>query len=100
MQILDPVTGSPNPLKGVDGKLSTSRPANAMAITPSDTVIYNPPIEVWVGDAGTVNVAVVPYGRLGDKSVIFPATLGMTLPVLCKQVLATGTSAATLRGQF
>jgi hypothetical protein len=100
MQIVDPVTGKPNPLKGVDGRLSTTLPPNAFAITPSDVAMYDPPISVWVGDAGTVNVAVVPYGLKGDKSVIFPATLGMTLPVLCKQVLSTGTTAATLRGQF
>lgn len=100
LQLIDPVNGSPRPAAGVRGKLITSLPANAAAITPDNNAVYDPPISVWVGDATTVNVAVVPYGKEGDKSVIYPATLGMTLPVLCKQVLATGTTAATLRGQW
>jgi hypothetical protein len=100
MQILDSVTGSPHPLQGVNGRIGTTLPANAFAITPSDAAVYDPPIQVWVGDAGPVNVAIVPYGIKGDRIVSFPAALGMLLPVLCKQVLFTGTSAAILRGQF
>lgn len=100
LQLVDPVTGSPRPAAGVAGGLITSLPANAIAITPSDTVIFDPPVHVWVGDVGPVNVAVVPYGRQGDKSVIYPASAGMTIPVLCKQVLVEGTTAVTLRGQF
>ena len=100
MQILDPVTGAPHPIKGVDGKLSTSLPANAIAITPSDATVYDPPIQVWVGDAGSVNVTIVPYGKKGDKTVLYPTAFGMILPVLCKQVMLTGTTATVLRGQW
>lgn len=65
-------------------------------MTPSDAVIYDPPIMVWVGDVGPVDVHVVPYGRKGDKTVTYPLKLGMSVPVLCKQVLATGTTATAL----
>jgi hypothetical protein len=100
LQVIDPVSRAPLPATGVGGKLVTSLPANAMAITPDDNKILDPPVTVWVGDAGAVNVTVVPYGREGDKSVQYPATLGMTLPVLCKQVKAAGTTATILRGQW
>jgi hypothetical protein len=43
-----------------------SPPVNAKLLTPSDSVIYNPPLEVWVGDNTGVTVAVVPYGNKGD----------------------------------
>lgn len=99
MQVIDPVSGSPQPAKGVGGKLVLSLPANAIAITPSDATVYDPPLQVWVGGAG--DVAVVPYGRLGDKSVIYPGVpAGMIVPVLAKQVLLSGTTATSLRGQW
>lgn len=100
MQVLDPVSGSPHPLKGVDGRLSTSLPANAIVITPDDAKVYDPPIEVWVGDPATVNVTVVPYGRAGDKTVLYPTAFGLKLPVLCSRVMLTGTTALVLRGQW
>lgn len=100
LQLLDPNSRAPLPASGVNGHLITSLPANALTITPSDNQIYDPPITVWVGDAGPVNVNVVPYGRAGDKSVIYPVSAGMTIPVLCKQVLAASTTAVALRGQF
>src|SRR4051812_15254123 len=103
IQVLDPVTRAPLPAQGVDGKLITSLPANALAITPTDAqgAFFPKPVQVWVGDVGPVSVAVVPYGLEGDKSVIYPnLAAGMTVPVLVKQVLATGTTAANLRGQF
>lgn len=103
LQLVDPVTGAPLPAQGVNGKIVISLPANSIAITPTDTAgaFFAQPVSVWVGDVGPVNVAVIPYGLQGDKSVTFTnLSAGMTLPVLVKQVLATGTNAATLRGQF
>jgi hypothetical protein len=100
LQLIDPVTGAPRPAKGVDGRLVLSLPANAIAITPSDITVYDPPLQVWVGSVG--DVAIVPYGRAGDKSVIYPAMpVGSTVPVLAKQILNTGTTGGiVLRGQW
>jgi hypothetical protein len=101
LQVIDPVTAAPVPASGVGGKLITSLPANAMAITPDDNTFFRKPVQVWVGDAGPVDVTVVPYGLEGDKSVTYPGlTLGMTIPVLCSRVKSTGTTATILRGHF
>lgn len=97
LQVIDPNTGAPYPAEGTNGGLIFAPPANGAAITPSDSAFYDPPIMVWVGDTGPVNVSIVPYGRQGDKTVIYPVSFNMTIPVLCKQVLATGTTAAILR---
>jgi len=86
---------------GVGGKIITSLPANSAAITPTDTAnaFFARPVQVWVGVAG--DVAVIPYGLEGDKSIIFPGmAAGAIVPVLVKQVLATGTTAGSLRGQW
>lgn len=103
LQLVDPASKSPFPAKGVDGRLILSKPANAKVITPSDVTIYDPPIEVWVGDTGAVTVNVAPYGRAGDATVSYPIAAGMagtTLPVLCRMVKATGTTAASLIGHW
>jgi len=103
LQLIDPVTSAPLPAQGIGGKLVVSLPANAFAIAPSDVAnaFFAKPAQVWVGDVGPVDVAVVPYGLEGDKSVVYPnLSAGMTIPVLVKQVLATGTTALNLRGQF
>lgn len=98
LMIIDPVTGAPNPATGVGGRI-TSRGANAIAITPSNVTVYDPPIEVYVGGTGNVNV--VPYGRKSDASVLFTGVaVGASLPVLCKQVLATNTTATLMVGSF
>jgi hypothetical protein len=58
---------------------------------------------VWIGDNTGVNVAVVPYGIKGDPSVTYPIAAGLgarMLPVLCKQVKQTGTTAATIIGHW
>jgi hypothetical protein len=103
LQLLDPVTGEPHPAHGQNGKLVLSKPANAKVITPDNTFVYDPPIEVWIGDNTAVNVTVVPYGKAGDPSVTYPLAAGMggtILPVLCKQVKLTGTTAATIIGHW
>jgi hypothetical protein len=98
MAVIDPVTGAPNPAKGISGRI-TSRPPNAIAITPDPVKVYDPPIELYVGGAG--NVLVVPYGRNSDATVLFTAApAGSMLPVLCKQVLAAATTATQLVGIF
>lgn len=98
LQLIDPVTGSPHPAKGVAG-LTIAPVPNGAAITPDDQLIYDPPIQLWIGDAGLLLVTVVPYGRAGDPLVQYPTKPGMTVPVLVKQVKATGTTATILIGQ-
>lgn len=95
-QLIDPSSGAPNFAEGNRGGFTLSPPDEGGFITPSDVVVYDPPVMVWVGDAGPVNVAVVPYGREGDKEVIYPLKFGMSVPVVCKQILATGTTATAL----
>lgn len=95
-QLIDPQGGGPNAASGKSGTLVFSPPADGGVITPSDAVVYTPPIMVWVGDVGPVNVTIVPYGRAGDETVTFSLKAGMSVPVLCRQVLATGTTALSL----
>lgn len=99
VQVVDPVTLGLSPLKGSRGGVQISPPANAIAITPDDVKVYDPPISVWVGATG--DVVVVPYGRAGDATVTYPGVpAGTTLPVLAKRVMNTGTTAGSLRGQW
>lgn len=98
-ELLDPVKGDPHPPKGADGRLSTCQLADAALITPDDQLIYDPPIRLWVGDVVSLLVTIAPYGRSGDALVQYPTKLGMTVPVLVKQVKATGTTATVLIGQ-
>lgn len=73
---------------------ATSPAINASAVTPSDTIILDPPCKVlYVGVAG--NVALL----LADDtvSVVFVAVAaGQILPVRAKQVLSTGTTASSI----
>lgn len=98
MQLIDPIPGGgPYRARGYRSGLILSQPELGEVITPDDNVVYDPPIMVWVGDPGAVTVAVAPYGREGDKTVSYPATFNVTLPVLCRQVFSTGTTATALR---
>lgn len=99
LQLIDPVTGAPHPAKGTDGRLVTAPPPDGSAITPDNLTVYDPPVIVTVWDSTAQSVAIVPYGLLGDSSVTYPTKPGMTVPVLARQVLATGTTATVLRGQ-
>jgi hypothetical protein len=96
LQLIDPSSGAPNFAEGNLGGFTLAPPDEGGVITPSDSVVYDPPVMVWVGDVGPVNVAVVPYGREGDKTVTYPLKLGMSVPVVCKQILTTGTTATSL----
>lgn len=99
VQVVDPVTFGLSPLKGVRGGVQLSKPANAIAVTPDDAHVFDPPISVWVGVTG--DVALVPYGRAGDAVVTYPAVpAGAELPVLAKKVMSTGTTAGQIRGQW
>ena len=98
-QLVDPDTGQPRPIRGVDGNIVLSLPPDGSAITPDDGVIYDPPIMVWVGDAASLLVTVMPYGLGGDLLVQYPTKLGMTIPVLARRLMASGTTATILRGQ-
>jgi hypothetical protein len=98
-EIIDPVRGSAHSPRGADGRLVTSQLANAALITPDDLTVYDPPIQLWIGDSVSHLVTVVPYGRRGDRLVQYPTKAGMTLPVMVKQVMATGTTATILIGQ-
>jgi hypothetical protein len=98
LQLIDPVTGAPHPAKGTGG-LTVCLPPDGAVITPDDSVIYDPPIMVWIGDAAARLVTVVPYGRSGDKTVQYPTKFGLTVPVLANQVMATGTTATIVMGQ-
>ena len=76
----------------------TSLPGTgAKAVVKSDTTVF-PPSLIYVG--GTGDVAVMPADQAGaaaPASVIFSALpAGVTVPVLCIQVLSTGTTATLM----
>lgn len=96
MHVADPVTAVANPLIGRNALVVTQLP-DGSEINPDDIVVYDPPIQVLVCSAG--DVAIVPYGMDGDRSLIYTMAAWRTVPVLAKQVLATGTTAGALFGQ-
>jgi hypothetical protein len=68
----------------------------AVAITPSDTVDIYPDARlvaaIYVGGAGNVTVRLQ-----DDTTVLFTAPpVGSILPVACKRVMATGTTATAM----
>lgn len=74
-------------------------PASSLiAVTPSDTTVYNPPLRgLYVG--GTGNVAVV---AASDTSSVTLNTVpaGTFVPVIASKVLATGTTATNIVGYY
>lgn len=73
----------------------TSYPPHAAAVTPSDSVNFDVASTVYVGVAG--DVTVIPWYPDGASAVTFvgmPA--GGTVPVLCRRVNATATTATTM----
>ena len=69
-------------------------PRDAFAITPSDSTVYPQDTGVWVGATGDV-VVVTAIGT----QVTFPSVpAGTVIPVMVKQVRATGTTATGLIG--
>lgn len=78
------------------GRLGTAAvptyPQRAAAATKHNDTVF-PPSVIWVGDDGDVNVVTA-----GGDTVLFPAmTAGSIVPVECKQVLATDTTATIFR---
>lgn len=98
-QAIDPVTGAARPIRGAFGRVSFVPPPDGSAITPDDGAIYDPPIQVWIGDVASLLITVMPYGLGGDALVQYPTKFGLLLPVMVKRVMATGTTATILRGQ-
>jgi hypothetical protein len=106
LPLLDPRDNTPNPAAGVSGRFILAPPANAKKITPAalGAEIYNPPLQLWIGDNTGVSVEVVPYGLQGDETVTYPIAAGnggSLIPVLVSQVIAGGsTTAATIIGHW
>lgn len=72
--------------------MNTSVPlTEAVVVTPNDGLVFEPSV-IFVGGAGTVTVR--PSESKAD--VQFTAPAGITLPVLCTSVRATGTSATLI----
>lgn len=74
----------------------TSFPLHAEAITPSDSIEYGRGRQVFAGDAGEVTVE--PF--YGNNTVTFSLEAGQYVPVVCRRVLATGTTATGLVGVY
>lgn len=73
--------------------MSLQQPRKATAITPSDSVDFSFGSGwIYVGGAGVV--AAVPEGQ--DAPVNFTAIAGATLPVVCKRVNTTNTTATLM----
>jgi hypothetical protein len=77
-----------------DGSTITSCPTKHVAITPG-VQRYNPPVHVWVGGAGDVEIE-------DDKGTVIVYTLavGTIAPVRATRVLADNTTASNLVGIF
>jgi hypothetical protein len=71
---------------------------DAAAVTPSDTVDLVPPCRgLWVGSLGNVTVVMVDYPSGATPTVEFVAVpAGTHLPVCCRRVMSTGTSAGSI----
>ena len=69
---------------------------NAIAITKSDTDVYEPPVVVYVGGAGVVNA--VPAGDPAGAAVAVTVPAGGYVPFRCKQVMSTSTTATLMVG--
>src|SRR5271170_920663 len=95
LPLLDPRDGTPNPAAGVNGRLILAPPANAKKITAAaiNVTVYDPPLQLWIGDDTGVSVEVVPYGLEGDETVTYPIAAGnggSLIPVLVSQVISGG----------
>lgn len=71
-------------------------PANAVAVTPSDTNTYSSPVSVYVGVAG--DVAIVPWsaGSSGTSVVFKNMPAGSVVPCQAIIINATSTTATNL----
>lgn len=79
------------------GPEAPGMPRCAFAIVPNDVDTYTPGIHVYVGVGGSVSV--IPDNPINATPVVFTGLqTGSVLPVICRTVLATGTTATTLIG--
>ena len=67
-----------------------------VAITPSDSEDLALPIIPIVTVAG--NIVVTPWDNLEGQSFTIPVTVGQYIPIVCKRIYATGTTATILGG--
>jgi len=67
-------------------------PGGAVAVVPSDTVMFPSPSVIYVGITGNVQVTTAQ----GDTVIFTNVPAGGVIPVQVDQVLATGTTAANL----
>lgn len=69
-------------------------PEYAVAVTPSDTKHLDQPSTIYIGTSSSADIAVV---TVGGSTVTFSNVIqGSILPVVCKKVLFTGTTATDL----
>lgn len=69
---------------------------DAVAVTPSDTVVFSPPLRsLYIGTAATATLTVV---TADGATVAFGNVVPGVIPVACTQVKATGTTASNIVG--
>lgn len=68
---------------------------DGVAVTPSDTLVFNPPLTaLWVGGAGALTVVTAQ-----GSSLLFSAVAaGVLIPLQVAKVMATGTVATAIVG--
>lgn len=71
-----------------------SRLPNMATVTPSDTVNFDEPSEVYAGGAGVV--AVIPWFPEGASVVNVTVPAGGWVPCLCRRVNTTNTTATLM----
>jgi hypothetical protein len=82
----------------------TAFPIRAKVITPddADNVVdfdgTDQPMQIQAVTAG--DVAVLPLGNPAGQTLVFTLLAGEYVPVRCIKVLATGTTAVTIRGYW
>ena len=93
IQIVD-ASGNNDPIQ-ITPSLEEAPARDAFSITPSDTALFDQPARsIWVGGTGNVNVRM-----LDGSTVLFAAVqVGTVLPVSCKGVLSSSTTATNLVG--
>lgn len=74
--------------------------AHAIAVTPSDTTVYNPPLKsLWIGGAGSGALAIQAVGDSGTVALA-GVTVGMFQMCVVSKVLATGTNVTAIIGFY
>ena len=74
----------------------TSGAIRQVAITPSDTTVYDPPLKaIWVGVGG--NLAMIASDDTAAVTLV-GVNGGQIIPVMAKQVMATNTTATSIVG--